>query len=228
MTKMKSGMWSFDWSRQQILTYIAGCFCFSVGAKFFIDSNLGVDPLDVLNIGLAHRLHLTIGIASGLVAILFLALWSIWNKKWPPLTPFVTMFLVGNLIDLWNLIDLGRLFKPLLSPVPMLISGLLMCSYASALIIMSGIGIRIMDLIVITMARKWRWPFFAGKLVLEIMLCTSGWLIGGPIGVATIAFILLVGPLIQPFMFVNAWLFGMPDYGLSGVEKQPKLSGQLS
>jgi hypothetical protein len=78
------------------------------------------------------------------------------------------------------------------------------------------------------MARKWRWPFFAGKLVLEIMLCTSGWLIGGPIGVATIAFILLVGPLIQPFMFLNASLFGMPDYGLTGVKKQPEFSGQLS
>ncbi len=69
------------------------------------------------------------------------------------------MFMVENLHDLWNLLDLGRLFKPLLSPVPMLVTGLLMCSYASALIIITGIGIRIMDLRVITMTRKWGWSF---------------------------------------------------------------------
>lgn len=198
--------------------YLIGCFGFSLGAKFFIDSNLGVDPLDVLNIGLAQLLHITIGIASGMVAILFLTIWSLWNRRWPPLTPFVTMFLVGNLIDLWNLLDIGRIFKPLLPAVPMLIMGLIICSYASAFIIMSGIGIRIMDLLVITMMLKWGWSFFIGKLLLEVGLCLSGWLLGGPVGVATIAFICLVGPLIQPFMLLNRWLLALPNHGLSNEE----------
>lgn len=69
--------------------------------------------------------------------------------------------------------------------------------------------------------------FLGGKLVLEIMLRGSGWLFGGPIGVATIAFILLVGPLMQPFRFLNAWLFRMSDDGLSGVEKQPEFNDHL-
>jgi hypothetical protein len=212
-----------QWDRQRIAMYLSGCVCFSVGAKFFIDSQLGVDPLDVLSIGLANRLHITIGIASGAVAIGFLSIWSLWNKRRPLLSPFFTMFLVGNLIDLWNLVDLGRVFKPLLSPVPMLVVGLLMCAYASSLIIMSGIGIRIMDLIVITMVRKWSWHFFIGKLVLEVGLCLSGWLLGGPVGVATIAFILLVGPLIQPLIGLNRRLLSLPDHGLSGKQK-PSLS----
>jgi uncharacterized membrane protein YczE len=209
------------WSRQQIVTYLNGCFCFSLGAKFFIDSRLGVDPLDVLNIGLANRLHLTIGIASGAVAIIFLIGWSLWNKRRPPLSPFFTMLTVGSLIDLWNLLNIGRIFKPVLSPGPMLVVGLLTCAYASSLIIMSGIGIRIMDLIVITMVRKWRWRFFVGKLVLEVGLCSSGWLLGGPVGIATIAFIFLVGPFIQPFMWLNGRLFSLPDHGLK--EREPVL-----
>jgi uncharacterized membrane protein YczE len=209
---------TFNWTRQQIIMYLVGCFGFSLGAKFFIDSNLGVDPLDVLNIGLAQLLHITIGIASGIVAILFLTIWSLWNRRWPPLTPFVTMFLVGNLIDLWNLLNIGRIFKPLLPPVPMLITGLIVCAYASAFIIMSGIGIRIMDLIVITMVMKWRWRFYIGKLMLEVALCLSGWLLGGPVGVATIAFICLVGPLIQPFMLLNQWLLALPNHGMGEAE----------
>jgi uncharacterized protein len=201
-----------DW--QQIIMYLSGCFCFSIGAKFFIDSHLGVDPLDVLVIGLAERIHTTIGISSGAIAIGFLLIWSFWNRKRPPISPFVTMFLVGNLIDLWNYLDIGRFTKPFLASVPMLIVGLLLCSYASALIIMSGIGIRVMDLLAITMVKKWRIKFFTAKIIQEIGLLSSGAALGGPFGFATIAFIIVVGPCISAFMELNSKSFSLPNYGL--------------
>ena len=204
----------FAWNKQSVVMYLIGCVCFSIGAKFFIDVKLGVDPLDVLNIGLANRLHTTIGITSGAVALVFLGIWSLWNRERPPVSPFITMFLVGNLIDLWNLLDIGKFFKPILPQIPMLIVGLWLCSYASALIIMSGIGIRVMDLIAITMIKKWNVSFFIAKMIIEIGFFTSGWLLGGPFGLATIAFIFLVGPFIPPFMWLNAEFLSLPNYGL--------------
>ena len=202
-------------NRQQVVLYLLGCVIFSLGAKCFIDSQLGVDPLDVQILGLSQHLHLTIGLTSGLVAVSFLTVWSLWNHRLPLLTPFMTTFICGNLIDLWNLIRLEQVSHRLLSSVALLLLGLILCAYASSLIIMSGIGIRIMDLIAITMVMKWRWPFFAAKLVLEIYLCVSGWLLGGPVGIGTIAFIVLVGTLIQPFMIMNAQLLNIPNYGLA-------------
>lgn len=205
---------SMDWNKGQVTMYLSGILCFSFGAKFFIDAHLGVDPLDVLIIGLSQHLHLTIGLASGLVAIGFLAVWSAWNRRYPPLMPFVTTFLVGNLIDLWILLRLDSYTTPVLRPVPMLVAGLMMAAYGSSLIIMSGIGIRIMDLVAITMIQKWGWTFFAAKMFLEIFLFGSGWLMGGPVGFATIAFILLVGPFIQPYMWANARFLRLPNHGL--------------
>ncbi len=203
-----------DWNKGQVLMYLSGVLCFSLGAKFFIDSQLGVDPLDVLIIGLSNHLHLTIGLASGLVAIGFLAVWSIWNRRYPPLMPFVTTFLVGNLIDLWILLRLEEYTTHALSPVPLLVAGLTMAAYGSSLIIMSGIGIRIMDLVAITMIQKWGWSFFAAKMSLEIFMLVSGWLLGGPVGFATLAFVLLVGPFIQPYMWANARFLRLPNHGL--------------
>jgi uncharacterized membrane protein YczE len=92
----------------------------------------------------------------------------------------------------------------------------LLCSYASALIIMSGVGIRAMDLVAIGMVEKWRWPLWISKMSLEGSLLLSGWLMGGPVGVGTLCFLCGVDTLILPCMWANAKLlrlynFGMPE-----------------
>lgn len=217
-----------DWKRYQVLMYATGIFLFSLGAKGFIDAGLGTDPLDVLVIGMNGHLGLGIGVCSSLVAVAFLTWWMAWNRKLPPLTPFVSTSAVGFLIDFWNAIKLeqytigampvlnvdlfGRAVN--LSAVGLDVVALLMCSYASAMIIMSGIGIRIMDLVAITMIEKWGWSFFRAKMVLEVGLFTTGWILGGPMGVTTVLFLFLVGPFIQPFMWVNATYLSIPNHGI--------------
>ncbi len=205
----------FKASFSRYMTYFAGCLIFSIGAKLFIDSRLGTDPLDVLCIGMTKHLPISIGIASGIIAILFLGSWSLWNQKTPPLTPFFTTFSVGCLIDLWNWLAIQKLTMSYIQPAWMLVLGVLLCAYASSLIIMSGIGIRIMDLVAITIVEKWGWSFFKAKMLLEVILFTSGWVLDGPIGVGTLAFLVVVGPFIQPFMSLNERQFEMTNYGLS-------------
>ena len=217
-----------DWRRYQVLMYVLGLVLFSLGAKGFIDAKLGTDPLDVLVIGLNHHLGVGLGVCSSLVAVAFLTWWMAWNRKLPPLTPFVSTSAVGFLLDFWNAIGLERhtidalpvidvnvLGHPVnLSAVGLDAVSLLVCSYASSLIIMSGIGIRIMDLVAITMIQKWGWSFFRSKMVLEIGLFSSGWALGGPMGVTTVMFLFLVGPFIQPFMWMNATYFNLPNHGI--------------
>ena len=153
--------------------------------------------------------------AAGIVAITFLSIWTLWNKKFPPLTPFFTTFFVGNLIDLWNLARLQDFTSPVVPPVAMLVFALLLCAYGSSYIIMSGIGIRIMDLVAITIVNKWRWQFIAAKMFLEVGMFSIGWALAGPIGIGTLCFLAFVGTLIQPFMFVNNKLLRMRNHGLS-------------
>jgi uncharacterized protein len=198
----------------QYLTYLVGCIVFSIGARFFIDSHLGTDPLDVLCIGMTNHLPITIGIASGIVAFVFLLAWSILNRKAPPLTPFFTTFSVGLLIDFWGWAGVQHYTTAFLNPYVMMIIAVMLCAYASSLIIMSGIGIRIMDLVAITMMKKLDWSFFRAKMFLEILLFGSGWMLGGPVGVGTLAFLVGVGPFIQPFMVLNESQLKMNNYGL--------------
>lgn len=201
---------------RRIFLYCAGCVIFSIGAKLFINSKLGVDPLDTLVIGLSSKLNCKIGTASGLVAFFFLLVWSVWNKRKPLWTPFLTMVFVGYLIDLWNYISPVSMAPAKMSEsYSIMLAGLLVCAYASSLIIMSGIGIRTMDLVALTIFEKLKLPFFFAKGLIEFMFIAIGFLLGGPYGVATIAFLLLVGPLIQPMAKFNHRVFGFVNYGMS-------------
>ncbi len=210
----------FPQMNAQLAIFILGCLFFSIGAKFFIDSKLGVDPLDVLCIGLTKQLPITIGIASGIVALFFLSIWTFWNKQWPPISPFFTTFFVGNLIDLWNWLHLENL-TAFLPRYTVLALGVFICSYASALIIMSGIGIRIMDLVAITIVNRWRWQFISAKMFLEIAMFLIGWSLGGPVGIGTLVFLAVVGTLIQPLIWLNSTYFAMSNFGLPRVVQEP-------
>jgi uncharacterized membrane protein YczE len=203
-----------SFKRDQILMYLTGVSVFSLGAKCFIISQLGTDPLDVLIIAIDKILMFGMGICSAVVSLLFLAWWVLWNKKYPPISPFITTTLTGLLIDLWSLWGLGEYLVTRMNEYTLLAAGLVLCAYSSALIIMSGIGIRIMDLVVLTMVSKWKWSFTKAKMIIEIGIFSSGWLLGGPFGVGTIAFLLVIGPLIQPFMNMNAKRLSLKNYGL--------------
>lgn len=191
--------------------YLAGCVLFAIGATCFIEAGLGTDPLDVFALGLRDTTVLTVGLAQGLFAVLMLVMWSMLTHRVPSIWPFITFFFCGSMIDLW--LHTGRLGDTPLGDYPLMIVGVALCALGSAYIIMSGIGIRAMDLVAIALAQRTRQPFWIFKAVFEAMLLAVGWALGGPVGVGTIFFLVFVGFLIQPVMDLNGRLVGLPNYG---------------
>lgn len=215
MLRLKTwlGAWLARSGHDQYLVYLVGCLLFSLGAAFFIASNLGTDPLDVMALGLCKHLPLTVGLAQGGFAAVCLVIYGVWNRVMPSLSPFFTFFFCGSLIDLWMRLQIVERFLAM-PAFPMMLCGVVLCAYGSSLIIMSGIGIRAMDLVALTMVRKWHLPFWACKGVMELVLLGAGWALGGPIGIGTLFFLGFVGWLIQPLIWVNTSVLRLPDYGL--------------
>ncbi|WP_434694716.1 hypothetical protein J3P89_15300 [Pseudomonas sp. Z1-14] len=201
-------------SLDRLSMYLIGVMLFSMGALFFIVSRLGTDPLDVFVIGLNGKLGVGIGACSAIFSIALLIWWAIWNKQWPPLSPFVTTTLTGLFIDLWLYMSLDHLLASSVGPYWLLAIGLGVCAYASALIIMSGIGIRVIDLLVITIMQKTGCSFTLAKMLLEISIFLVGWSLGGPFGIGTLAFLLVIAPLIKPIMSMNERYLRLDNYGL--------------
>lgn len=204
--------------------YLAGCLLFSLGVKLFIDAGEGVDPLHAMAIGIVDRIHLPVvgvGVVVSAITIAFLVRWSLWRGKFPPLATFLTMALVGFLVDAFNLAGLERMTQELLTPTPMMLTGLLLDAYGSALIIMSGIGVRIMDLVAIAARKRYRCSFLTAKMAIETGFVLVALLVGGPIGLATLAFMVLVAPAVPTLIWFNGRVLRLPNHGL--VQARPVL-----
>ena len=68
-----------------------------------------------------------------------------------------------------------------------------------------------MDLVVIAVSERTKMSFAVGKIAIEVALLLGGWALGGPFGIATVAFVLLIGPLVQAWTKINARLLGTPS-----------------
>jgi hypothetical protein len=122
--------------------------------------------------------------------------------------------LVGVLIDFWNWLGLETVAGSLGSRVLPMLAGLVLNAYGSALIIMSGIGLRVVDLVALTLVNRIGCRFYLAKLALEGGFLAVGLMLGGPGGIAAFAFLLVVGPFVEPLIWVNQRLLNLPDYGL--------------
>jgi hypothetical protein len=190
---------------KNILIYIISCIIFSLGATSFIFSNLGTDPLDVFCLGIQNHYDLKIGTIQSSFAIFCLIIYSFLNKwKIPPLSTGVTFFVCGYMIDFFRF-SLES-FKDFNSYF-LLLSGCLLCLQGSAGIILSGVGIRAMDLVALSLEEIYKKPFWLYKGIAEVILLLTGWLLGGPVGIGTVLFLLTVGWLIQPAIILNKKIF---------------------
>jgi uncharacterized membrane protein YczE len=209
----------FRYSARQIGVWLAGCVIFSGGGYLFIYSGLGTDPLDVFSLGLLRHVPLTVGIAQSIIAVICIATWAAWNRRRPVVAPFVTFFLCGSIIDILRIpaIQPAR-FLPL-SHVAIMLLATALCAYASSVIIMSGLGIRAMDLVAIAIVEHWSWPLWLSKMSLEGVLLLSGWLMGGPVGAGTLCFLGVVDIFIQPCMWANARVLRMRNFGMPALNK---------
>ncbi|HEX6013592.1 MAG TPA: hypothetical protein VFY87_17690, partial [Geminicoccaceae bacterium] len=51
-------------------------------------------------------------------------------------------------------------------------------------------------------------------VAVEVGFLAGGVLSGGPIGLATVAFVLVVGPFVEPMIWANRRYLHLPDHGL--------------
>ena len=181
---------------RRLIQLIAGLVLFGVGIGLMLQSGLGVPPWDVLHQGLAIHFGLTVGTWSIIVSFVVLLLWL----------PLRERFGIGTIL---NAVIIGLMIDATAAVVPqaeqivtagvMLSAGILLMGLASGLYIGANLGPGPRDGLMTSIAR--RGPSIRlTRSILELVVLVSGWLLGGTLGVGTLVFVFLIGPLVQFFL----------------------------
>lgn len=174
-----------------------GFALYGLAIALIIQAELGTGPWAVLSVALAELTGTSPGTMIMVTGLIVLAVALILQER-------VGWGTLGNILFIGPWVDLFLLyipsFKGLLGLqifgmlVAVLLSGLATAVYIS---VNAGAGPR--DSLMLAIARVTGRSVRFSRMAIEIGVVALGWLLGGPVGIGTLAFALLIGPLVQLF-----------------------------
>ncbi len=177
---------------------VAGLFLFSCGIVALLESELGLSPWDVLNQGLDRQTALSFGAANTVVGLLvLLAAWALGER--PGIGTVANAVLIGVFIDV-------LIAVPAVSGLDE--HGLAVSHRAGAdrarvlrrrhrLLHRCGVRGRPPDSLMLVLSRRTGARIGLVRGLLELSVLVVGIVLGGTFGVGTIAFVLLIGPVVE-------------------------------
>ena len=184
------------WVRR-FIQLVAGLSLFGLGAALMVQAHLGLDPWNVFHQGLADLTGLSLGLLSILSGVVVMLLWIPLRQK-PGLGTIMNILVIGLTLDLflWLIPD----FESLPVRAAALVTGLVLAGIGSAAYIGAGMGTGPRDGLMIGMNRRFGWSIRGARMLVEVVVLAAGWMMGGVVGVGTVAFALSIGPLVQFFL----------------------------
>lgn len=184
-----------DWTDEvtfRILRLIPGLLLYGVADAFMIRAAIGVDPWTVFAQGLSLRTGLGIGLLTNLIGLLVLLLWIPLRQR-PGIGTVLNILLVGPGIELglWLL----PVPEALWLRVVFFAIGLVLLAVASGIYIGAHLGPGPRDGLMTGIHARFGTPIWVGRTAVEVTVLAIGWVLGGDVGLGTVAFALLIGPL---------------------------------
>lgn len=187
------------------LSLVVGLALFAVGIVMLLESRLGLSPWDVLNQGIAKHTPLGFGFANTVVAIVVLVVaWRLGAAIGPGTV--ANALLIGVFVDLLTRVHAfaGVADGTLLLRALVLVAGILVIGGASALYIGGALGAGPRDSLMLVLSRRTGLRAGAARTIIESSVTAVGFVLGGKVGVGTLAFALGIGPAIE----LSFWLLG--------------------
>ncbi|WP_425473909.1 YczE/YyaS/YitT family protein [Streptomyces qinzhouensis] len=175
----------------------AGLVLYGVSCALILLGGLGLEPWNVLHQGLSELTGLSMGVVMTAVGALVLLLWIPFKQR-PGLGTVSNVVVIGFAMDAALLV----LPEPtgLAARIPVTIAGIVLNGVATGLYIAARFGPGPRDGIMTGLHRVTGLSIRLVRTAVEVTVVTTGFLLGGSVGVATIAYTLAIGPLAQFFL----------------------------
>ncbi|WP_323960320.1 hypothetical protein GC088_02410 [Arthrobacter sp. JZ12] len=198
---------------RRITQLFVGVFLYGISIAMMVRAGLGVSPWDVLGQGVSLQTGIPFGITTALIGLVVLLLWIPIRQK-PGVGTVCNALLVGPSAEV------GLAVIPeqdvLWLQILLFTGGLLLLAVATGLYIGARMGPGPRDGLMTGLSRQRGWPIWVVRTSIEVTVLAIGWILGGTVGVGTVAFALLIGPLVN---------YTLPVLRVPEAPKEPHLDG---
>jgi uncharacterized protein len=180
------------WSARPVTlaVLLLGLWLFGIGEAALVNSSLGNTPWTVLAEGIANHSRLDIGGATILVSVVVLL-------GWIPLRQRPALGTLANVVVIGVALDVMRPLLPQPGSVPARAleagAGIVTIGVASAFYLTANLGPGPRDGWMTGLHRRLGYPIASVRVAIELTVLAVGVVLGGTVGVATVAFALFVG-----------------------------------
>jgi uncharacterized membrane protein YczE len=172
-----------------------GFALFGFAIALMIQANLGTSPWAVLAVALSKQLGTSPGlmvIGTGMVVLIGAVL----------LRQPIGWGTISNMLFIGPWLDLSLLYLPSVKTNSLLQLGMMLLSVflvgmATAIYIGVDAGAGPRDSLMLALNRISGWSIRLVRGMIELIVVVLGWILGGPAGVGTVIFALLIGPSVQ-------------------------------
>ena len=172
-----------------------GFALFGLSISLTIRSNLGTGTWSVFEVALADITGLSVGTITVIVGFTVLIIALLLREK-------VGWGTLGNILSIGPWLDLCLWLIPsvenqIVLQSAMLLGGVLAQGIASAVYIGVDAGAGPRDSLMLALHRTTKLSLRMARGSVEVAVFIIGWLLGGPAGIGTLVFALLIGPAVQ-------------------------------
>lgn len=176
----------------RLLQLLLGLFLFGIASALMIRAGIGIAPWDVLSQGISLRSGLAFGLVTNLVGIAVLLMWWPLRQR-PGLGTVLNVLLIGPSAQLG--LHLVPAAQGLAWQVLLFLAGLVLLAIATGLYIGARLGPGPRDGLMTGLHARSGWAIWKVRTLIEAAALAVGWALGGNVGLGTLAFALLIGPL---------------------------------
>ena len=195
-----------------LIVLLVGLTIAHLGVTLFLLSEMGADTFTVFVDGLSNLLHISIGTCHVIVCVMLMVVMALTTKGYVKPGTIVCAFCGGPIIDLftWLLGGLITAESHIALRYVALVLGCAILSFGMSIVIKSNSGTGPNDLVAIIASDKinkkvsiqFRWV----RILTDVVFVAAGYLLGGTVGVGTLAAVVLIGPMVQFCLKINGKL----------------------
>ncbi len=183
-----------EWTKK-IIIIVIGSIIAAYGITLALYAGFGGATLAVLWQGISRTFHISIGMASLIVAIIMIVFSFFYDRSQIHIGTIIYQLVYSLCVDLFA--NAHVYSTHLWVNALIMLLGVMLFAVGTGVYAAASLGRGSYEALTFSLAKKNGWQVKAVRMILDIVMVLTGVLLGGKFGICTIVTIIISGPVIQ-------------------------------